>query len=128
MTLLHRVFLPALATSLLGAAGLGAISSPTSPEPNSPSRVASGPSRLADTVRASVDSDTPLTLMLPDTLNGRSVARYSLLHGPALSGVAGRSFAWIPQGAAPGMHHAHLRAESTDAPPDTLVVQIHFQP
>lgn len=124
MTLLYRVLVPILAAGLLGLAGPGDASAPQDLEPSAPPRVASPPSRPPDTVRATADTGVPLTLTLPETVNGRPVARYSLLRGPALSGVAGRSFTWIPEGAAPGPHHALLQADAADAPPDTLVVQI----
>lgn len=128
MTLLHRVFLPVLAAGLLGVMGFEAGPSSTSLEPAGNLRIASALLQPPDTVRTSTNADTPLLLTLPESLNGRSVARYALLRGPALSGVAGRSFTWIPKGAAPGVHHALLRADSGDAPPDTLVVQIRFRP
>jgi hypothetical protein len=80
-----------------------------------------------DTLRASAEPGTPLILTLPTELDGRSVKRYSLLRGPALSGVAGRSFTWIPQGAEPGMHEALLRGHAPNAPPDTLVLRINLQ-
>ena len=128
MTLLHRVFLPVLAAGLLGATGFQAGPPSVPLEPSGNARVASAPPHPPDTVRASADAGTPLVLPLPKSLNGRPVARYALLRGPALSGVAGRSFTWIPEGAAPGVHRALLRAESGDAPPDTLVVQIRFRP
>jgi hypothetical protein len=121
---LYRVLVPTLAAVLLGLAGPGDASAPKGLEPSAPSRVASPPSRPPDTVRAATDAGVPLTLTLPETVKGRPVARYSLLRGPALSGVAGRSFVWIPEGAAPGSHHVLLRADAADAPPDTLVVQI----
>ncbi len=128
MKILPRILLPALAVGLLGMAGLGTVPSPTSLEPGSTPRVASAPVHPPDTLHTSAEPGTPLTLTLPATLNGQSVIRYTLLRGPALSGVAGRSFTWIPEGAAPGTYQALLRAESADAPSDTLVVQINFQP
>jgi len=128
MTLLHRVFLPVLAAGLLGVRGFEAEPSSTSLEPAGNLRIASAFLQPPDTVRTSTNADTPLILTLPESLNGRSVARYALLSGPALSGVAGRSFTWIPKGAAPGVHRALLRTDSGDAPPDTLVVQIRFRP
>jgi hypothetical protein len=128
MTLLHRVLLPALAAGLLGGAGHEGASSSAFLQPESAPWVAPGPRSVPDTVRTATRTGTPLTLSLPDALDGHSVARYSLLRGPALSGVAGRSFTWIPEGTAPGVHHALLRAESTNTSPDTLVVQIRLRP
>jgi hypothetical protein len=49
-----------------------------------------------------------------------------VLQGPALSGVAGRSFTWVPQDTAPGTYTALLHAQHPDAEPDTLVVQINL--
>ncbi|WP_103020665.1 hypothetical protein [Salinibacter altiplanensis] len=128
MTLLHRVLLPILAAGLLSGTELGAVLDPVLLKPSRNARVASALGPPPDTVHTSADAGTPLALALPDTLDNRPVARYSLLQGPALSGIAGRSFAWIPKGTAPGTHHALLQAESTNAPPDTLVVQIRVRP
>jgi len=80
-----------------------------------------------DTLRASAEPDTPLILTLPAELNGRPVGRYSILRGPALSGVAGRSFTWIPKGAEPGLHEALLRTHGPHAMADTLVIRIDLQ-
>ena len=128
MTLLRRVLLPALAAAVLGVAGHEVALSSAFLQPESAPWVAPGPRSLPDTVRTTTRAGTPLTLSLPDALDGRSVGRYSLLRGPALSGVAGRSFTWIPEGTAPGVYHARLRAESTSTSPDTLVVQIRLRP
>ncbi len=128
MTLLHRVFLPVLAAGLLGVMGFEAGPPSTAFEPGGNARVALAPPPPPDTVRASADAGTPLVLTLPESLNEHPVAHYALLRGPALSGVAGRSFTWIPEEAVLGIHRALLRAEFGDAPPDTLVVQIRFRP
>lgn len=96
-------------------------------EPTTDSRVAPMPGAPPDTLRTSAEPDTPLILTLPPTLEDQPVERYSLLRGPALSGVAGRSFTWIPQGAKPGTHEALLQAHHRDAPPDTLVLRIDLR-
>ena len=125
MTLAHRAALPLLAVCLLGVAGNGGVTSPASFEPTSGPRVA--PVLSPDTLRTSAEPGTPLILTLPSELDGRSVEHYTLLRGPALSGVAGRSFTWIPEGADPGVHEALLRPHAPDAPPDTLVLRIDLQ-
>jgi len=108
---------------LLGAAsGL-----PSFVEPANSARVAASPSPPPDTLRSSVTAGTPLIRSLPAALNGAPVARYTLLRGPALSGVAGRSFTWITRGAAPGTYDVRLRAVHPDAAPDTLVVRVDVQ-
>ena len=117
-----------LVLSLLGLSGNADVTSMGPLEPDADLRVAATIVPLRDTVRASAKRGTPLILTLPAKLNGRPVERYSLLRGPALSGVAGRSFTWIPEGAGPGIHEALLRAHAPDAPPDTLVAQINLQP
>lgn len=118
MTLLHRAVLPLLTLGLLGPAGTG---DGTSPGPFAPTtEITISP----DTLRTSAEPDTPLILSLPAELNGHSVERYTLLRGPALSGVAGRSFTWIPHGADPGTHEVLLRGNAPDAPADTLVLRI----
>lgn len=128
MTLVHRAAYPLLVLALLGGMGYGDALSSGSFEPIISPRVAPPLTAPPDTLRTSAEPGTPLVLSLPSELNGRTVERYSLLRGPALSGVAGRSFTWIPQGAEPGMHEALLQAHAPDAPPDTLVVQINLQP
>lgn len=81
---------------------------------------------LPDTLRAATTTGTPLIRSLPAELNDRSVSRYVVVEGPSLSGVAGRSFTWIPEGAAPGTYDVHLRAQHPDAQPDTLVLRIEL--
>lgn len=100
---------------------------PTEVEPVPTPGVASDPARSSpDTLRADAAADTPLILSLPAELSGAPVTRYTLLQGPSLSGVAGRSFTWIPKGAAPGTHDVRLHAHRPNAQPDTLVVQIEL--
>lgn len=126
MTLTQRVSGP---LGLLGLLILGA-ASPSGPfQPATAPRVASPPSPLPvpDTLRASTQRDTPLILSLPASVENRSVEEYRLLRGPALCGVAGRSFTWIPHGADPGRYEAVLRAYHPEPPPDTLVVRIDLQ-
>ena len=127
MTLVQRVSALLLALGLMGGGGNGDVTFTGSFEPTNSPRVAATLVAPPDTLRTSAEMGTPLILTLPAELNGRSVGRYSLLRGPALSGVAGRSFTWIPAGAEPGTHEALLRAESPDAPADTLVVRIALQ-
>jgi hypothetical protein len=124
MTYVRHAALSLFALLLLGLVGNRDVTSPGSFEPTTTPRVARTLSGLADTVRTSAQPNTPLLLSLPTELNGRSVERYSLLRGPTLSGVAGRSFTWIPQGATPGLHEALLRAHLPEASPDTLVLRI----
>lgn len=124
MTLVHRTAPFLLMLSLLGLLGTGDVPAPRSFEPTTALRVA--PVFSPDTVRATVESSMPLILSLPTEVNGQSIQRYTLLQGPALSGVAGRSFTWIAQGADPGTYEAVLRAEVSDSPPDTLLLQINL--
>ncbi len=125
MTLLHRVALPLLVLGLLSQMGNGSVTSKGPFEPATGPQVARAvPS---DTLLTSAEPGTPLILTLPSELNERSVERYTLLQGPALSGVAGRSFTWIPQGSDLGMHKALLQAHAPDASPDTLVLRINLQ-
>jgi hypothetical protein len=99
----------------------------SSVEPAKSSWVAEILSPPPDTVRASVPAGTPLIRSLPSDLNGRPVARYTLLRGPALSGVAGRSLTWITRSVSPGTYDLRLRAAHPDAAPDTLVVRVDVQ-
>jgi hypothetical protein len=80
-----------------------------------------------DTLRSSTTPGTPLIRSLPAELNGAAVSRYVLLEGPALSGVAGRSFTWIPTDAEPNTYDVRLQARHPDAPADTLLLQIDVQ-
>jgi hypothetical protein len=80
-----------------------------------------------DTLRTTATPGTPLILPLPETLRDAPVTRYTVRRGPALSGVAGRSFTWIPRGTAPGTYDVLLHAHHPDARPDTLVVRIDLQ-
>lgn len=127
MTLPQRVAAPfGLLTLLILGATL-----PSAPfQPTTAPRVATAPStpQVPDTLRASAERDTPLILSLPSSVENRSVAEYRLLRGPALSGVAGRSFTWIPHGAHPGRYEAMLGVRHPDPPPDTLVIRIDLQP
>jgi len=80
-----------------------------------------------ETLCTTAGSETPLVLSLPAEVDGQPVKRYTLLRGPALSGVAGRSFTWIPHDTNLGTHEALLQTQSPDAPPDTLVLWIDLQ-
>lgn len=126
MTLLPRTALVLLALGMLGPVGQEGRMAVGPFEPTTAPRVALG-TPSADTLRAAAEPGTPLLLPLPPTLKGRTVTRYTLLRGPALSGAAGRSFTWIPKDAAPGMHEVLLRAHRPDAPGDTLVIRIDLQ-
>jgi len=106
---------------------LGAAFGPSFVEPANSARVAAASSPPPDTLRSSISAGTPLIRSLPAELNGAPVRRYTLLRGPALSGVAGRSLTWITRGAAPGTYDVRLRAVHPDAAPDTLVVRVEIQ-
>lgn len=102
---------------------------PTFLEPAAAPRVAA--SHLyrppSDTLRTSATRRSPLILSLPAELDDARVDRYSVLQGPALCGVAGRSFTWITVGSDPGTYDVRLEAHHPDAPSDTLVVRIALQ-
>ena len=127
MTLVPRSACLLLVLALLGGMGYGDAPFPGSLEPITAPRVALPLAAPPDTLRTSAEPGRPLILTLPAELRGQSVERYSLLQGPALSGVAGRSFTWIPQGAEPGMHEALFRIHTPEAPADTLVLRIELQ-
>lgn len=86
-------------------------------------------SRLAppDTLTTSAAVGTPVILSLPDQVGDAPVAQYTILRGPALSGVAGHSFTWITQDIDPDTYDVSLQANHPDAPPDTLVLRIDVQ-
>jgi hypothetical protein len=104
---------------LLGTTGLSPV------EPAETARVA--PVVPPDTLRSSVEAGTPLILSLPSTVRDTPVTAYAVLKGPALCGVAGRSFTWITRGTDPGTYDIMLRAAHANANADTLVVQVTIQ-
>ena len=125
MKLVQRAAVLLLALGLLGLGGNGDVTSTGSFEPSTGPRVAAHVTAFPDTIRTTAAPNTPLLLPLPTELQGEPVERYTLLHGQALSGVAGRSFTWIPEGASPDIYEARLQAHGPDAaPPDTLVLRI----
>lgn len=119
--MLHRLAAALLTGSLL--LGLGGNASVSGIEPAIGARVAQN-----DTVRASMTAEEPLILTLPSVVGDHEVDEYRMLHGPSLSGVAGRSFTWIPQNVAPGTYDIRLSARHADTASDTLVVRIDVQP
>lgn len=84
-------------------------------------------SAVPDTVTASTPQDTPLILSLPGRLQDRPVTHYKVLRGPALCGVAGHSFTWIPRGAQNPPYYATLQAMHPNPPSDTLVVRMDIE-
>lgn len=113
--------LPALLS--LGLTGISVSKPSTAP------RVAAVETGLPppDTLRSSATTGTPFIRSLPGRINETPVSRYVILDGPALSGVAGRSFTWIPTDAQPNTYDVHLQALHADAPADTLVLQITLE-
>jgi hypothetical protein len=93
-------------------------------EPVTAPRVAAPAVPASDTLRASVAAGSPLVRSLPAEVGGTSVTGYAVLRGPALCGVAGRSFSWITRGTPPGTYDVRLRATHLNAAPDTLVLRI----
>ena len=118
----------AVGAVLLAVLGLGPTFSPpvsANVEPTAAAWVAPAlGSHLPDTLRTNATTDAPLILSLPAELGGAPVSRYTVLRGPALCGVAGRSFTWVAPGTDPGTYDIRLHAHHADVQPDTLVVQI----
>jgi hypothetical protein len=104
---------------LLGTTGLSPV------EPTEEARVATA--LPPDTVQSSVDAGTPLIRSLPAEVHDAPVTQYTILNGPALCGVAGRSFTWITRDTDPGAYDIALRAAHPDAAPDTLIVRVTIQ-
>ena len=71
-----------------------------------------------------VEAGRALILALPDALAGRSVAAYAAVRAPALSMVEGRSFVWRTRPQEAGTHRVLLEAAFSDAPPDTLALEV----
>lgn len=122
MRLLHVCLGLALAPALLLLGTADEARSSFQP-PTTPRVAATSP----DTLQASATAGTPLIRSLPADLNGTPVTRYTILRGPALCGVAGRSFTCILEGAEPGTYDISLHAHHSDASPDTLVVRVNVQ-
>ena len=72
----------------------------------------------------SVEAGRALILALPDALAGRPVAAYAVVRAPALSMVEGRSFVWRTRPQAAGTYRILLEAAFSDAPPDTLALDV----
>ncbi|PQJ34013.1 hypothetical protein BSZ35_04745 [Salinibacter sp. 10B] len=104
---------------LLGTTG------PSSVEPAGEARVAT--TRPPDTIASTASTDTPVLVSLPARVQDAPVTQYTILNGPALSGVAGRSLTWITQGVDPGTYDIVLRATHPELSPDTLVVRVTLQ-
>lgn len=117
--------------ALLAAVLLLGLSTPParSLKPDATLRVAATPPGHSppDTFRSSTTTGTPLIRSLPPRINDAPVSRYVILDGPALSGVAGRSFTWVSTDAEPGTYDVRLRASHPDAQPDTLVLRITLE-
>jgi hypothetical protein len=77
-----------------------------------------------DTLQRDVQAGETLIVALPASLDAGPVDRYRLLQGPALSGVADRSFAWVTNAVHPGTYDVRLAAETDAAAPDTLVLRV----
>jgi hypothetical protein len=122
MRLLHVCLGLALASTLLlfGTAD----EARSSFEPSTAPRVAATP---PDTLQVSATAGTPLIRSLPATFRGTPVTRYTVLRGPALCGVAGRSLTCILEETQPGPYDISLHAHHPDAPSDTLVVRVNVQ-
>lgn len=77
-----------------------------------------------DTLRQSVQAGAPLIVSLPAERDTVSIDRYDLIRGPALSGVAGRSFAWVTRSDDIGTHTILLRPVASAPLPDTLAMVV----
>ncbi|MFB6247541.1 MAG: hypothetical protein ABEL97_03130 [Salinibacter sp.] len=104
---------------------LGTVGFPSrSVEPVTAPWVAASVAPASDTLRAEVAAGRSLIQALPAEVGGTPVTGYAVLRGPALCGVAGRSFTWITRGTAPGTYDVRLRAAHPGTAPDTLVLRI----
>lgn len=93
-----------------------------------PTRGASVARRAApDTLRRTVQAGEPLVMALPDRHDTTGVDHYTLLRGPALCGVAGRSLAWATHSSDAGTHTLLLRPVAGSPLPDTLAVVVRVQ-
>jgi len=80
------------------------------------------PSVAADTLRPTVDAGQPLILALPAKRDSVRINRYRVLRAPALSGVVGRSFAWVTRPEDAGRDTILLRPVARAPLPDTLAL------
>lgn len=126
---MHRNSPAALTSGLLLVLflGISGLEISIANDPPSTSSDAAASFAVPDTVTASTPQDTPLILSLPATIKDRPVTHYEVLRGPALCGVAGQSFTWIPRAAENPPYHALLRAVHPNPPSDTLVVRMDVE-
>jgi hypothetical protein len=94
------------------------------PSPGAPDRRSRVRAPAADTLQRDVQAGETIIVALPASLDAGPVDRYRLLQGPALSGVADRSFAWVTNAVDPGTYDVRLAAETDAAAPDTLVLRV----
>ena len=115
--MLHRLVVSACASLVVAAVfGLSFV------EPTTGRRVAP-----PDTLRRSASAGEPLIVALPPRLGENDVDRYVLLEGPALSGVADRSFTWITRPDDSGTHDVLFRPQPNPLPGDTLVLRVEIE-
>jgi len=74
-----------------------------------------------DSIRRRVAAGEVLITTLPARVDGRPVAAYKMLHTPARSNLAGRSFFWRTRSQDRGRHRLRFRAryDTTDAATDS---------
>lgn len=126
---MHRNSPAALTSGLLLVLflGISGLEISIAHEPPRHSSDAPGTETVPDTVTASTPQNTPLILSLPANLKDRPVTQYEVLRGPALCGVAGQSFTWIPRAAENPPYYATLQAVHPNPPSDTLVVRMNIE-
>lgn len=83
-----------------------------------------------DSTHRSVSAGSVLITTLPEQVAGRTVTGYDMLHTPALSDVAGRSFFWRTRPRDEGRHRLLFRPRLADstAAADTLALVVTVRP
>jgi len=82
------------------------------------------PSVQDSTLTHTVQAGEVLIFALPDTVGGLVVDAYAIVHAPALSWLADRSFFWRTNPADAGPHLLLFQSTYKEAPPDTVEVHV----
>ena len=82
----------------------------------------------ADSLQYVTQAGEVLIIDLPGEPGAENLVRYALLRAPALSWLVGDSFFWRTREKDAGLHELLFRATYSNAPPDTLSVQVDVTP
>ena len=81
-----------------------------------------------DSLQYTTQAGEVLIIDLPGEPGTENLVRYALLRAPTLSWLVGDSFFWRTREKDAGLHELLFRATYSNAPPDTLVLQVDVTP